>query len=179
MVSIAPLYSAVNNRYKGVYKGPGFQQWDAIVCNPFGKLERKGRYSRPEAAAQVVANYYADVYGADWAEIVRTRCKQWRITKQTRYPHMADLHRGPRVVVYSCGLKIKGARVFAPITPRALYDQGVDESIPITNMWHEDCQGWKTVAAALVALRLFRKLQTTTITAMLSSPPPTQSASAS
>lgn len=61
----SPLYDPITHRFKGVYRGPGRDQWDAIITTPQGKLMRKGRFPSQDGAARVVAEYYESVYGVE------------------------------------------------------------------------------------------------------------------
>lgn len=165
MISTDPLYDPIRHRYKGVYPGPGRDQWDAIPLSPEGVLERKGRFNTQDEAARVVAEYYRSVYGDNWAEVIKTRNRMrrdWRIKKIKRFPYMADLHRGPSVTVYVAEIKVVSLESWHKIQPVDIVE-GVSDcemfSSPnkvIQMMWNDEGKGWRTIAAATVAIRIFR-----------------------
>lgn len=159
MISTSPLYDPANNRYKGVYAGPGYNQWDAIVQTPKGKLERKGRFETPEAAAQAVAEYYHSVYGPDWPKALKDRLRRtWRVRQIKRYPYRADLHRGPSVVVWIADVRLSiSDDVWYRITLRDILSI-TDNNVPdnIIDMWDDASDGWKTNTVAVIAIRIYK-----------------------
>lgn len=164
MIDISPLYDALNHRWKGVYVGPGYRQWDAIVQTPKGKLERKGRFETPEAAAYAVAEYYHSVYGADWPKALKTRiCRGWRVRREKRHPYRAALHRGPSVIIWIADVRTSAVtseeEEWYRITLKDLLTL-TDQTIPqrVMDMWDSSCNGWKNSTIALIAIRIYKSI---------------------
>lgn len=157
MISTAPLYNAMTHRYKGVYPGPKRDQWDAIVIVD-GKHKRIGRFVTQDAAARAVAEHYHTVYGENWATIVNNRSgargRPYRVTRHTRYLYMGDGHKGPKTIVYKAEI-LKGKQWYRVIPDDIRLPP---ESTVGKQMWREDAQGWRTMAAALVAIRTLRAM---------------------
>ena len=156
MIDTAPLYDAINHRYKGVYPGPKRDQWDAIVQTTEGKLKRLGRFTTQDAAARVVAEYYKGVYGQTWAVDINKRAgrRPYKITRYIRFLHMGQGHKGPKTIVYRANV-LKAGQWFRIIPDDILIP--VKSTVGL-RMWREDAQGWRTMAAALVAIRTYRMM---------------------
>lgn len=166
MIDTSSLYDPVCDRYKGVYAGPGYNQWDAIVQTPKGKLERKGRFETPEAAAYAVAEYYKSVYGPDWPKALRDRLRRsWRVRRVKRYPWRAHLHRGPSVVVWIADVRVAlGDDEWYRITLNDLVTLTHNTLPPrVREMWDDKNGGWKTSTVALIVIRIYRTHKPETI----------------
>lgn len=160
MIDTSTLYDPINNRYKGVYAGEGYSQWDAIVRTPKGKLERKGRFETPEAAAYAVAEYYHSVYGPNWPKIMRDwdRRKSWRVRRVKRYPYRADLHRGPSIAIWIADVKVCPiSDTWYRITLKDILDM-TNNTVPnnVVDMWDDANEGWKNSTVAVIVVRIFR-----------------------
>lgn len=159
MINIAPLYIPIKHRYKGVYPGPGPDQWDAIVTTPAGKFVRKGRFPSQEEAARTVATYYLETLGPRWAELIQNKNRMrrnWRVKKVVRFLHMTSLYRGPRTTVYAAEVEVK-ERQWKRVTPEDMLQ--VVDKVVIDMMWNPAAEGWVSSSAAVVAIRMYRKAQ--------------------
>ena len=157
MINTAPLYNVRTDRYKGVYAGPGKDQWDAIVQTPEGKLKRLKRFTNPEEAARAVATYYLEVLGENWGELIQSAkrmARDWKIKRIERYLYMAAQHRGPKTTVYEARVKLD-PKTWHSIQPLDI----TPDPTTVSAWWDEKAEGWVSIAAALVVIRMYRALR--------------------
>lgn len=157
MISITPLYNPQTHRYKGVY--PWKNYYRALAQSPESKQVFLGYHQDKEVAARAVAEYYHKVYGPNWPQAIKDRQRRnWRIRRVARFPYMASLHRGPKVLVYIA--EVKTAKGWYKIMLADLSEAMSVVSPVWDEKWNGQCGGWRTSAAALVAIRMYQATST-------------------
>lgn len=155
MLDTSYLYDPIRQRYKGVYPSSKVRGvWEALITTPDGKLQYIGKASSQEAAAQVVARYYHDVYGPDWPELLEDRKRRyWRIRR---------IDRTATCTVYIAEVRTPGTKTWYKVIDAdlSIFPASCpayrDTSVP---GWNWAGNGWISAGAALVAIRTYRFIQ--------------------